>query len=108
ALKKAEAEWKCVEKTGIRLLFYLDADYPKRLKHCEDGPIMLYAKGKMDLNTQKVVSIIGTRTSSEYGRRVTEQLIAGLVPHNALIVSGLAYGIDIIAHQEAVKNGLQT
>lgn len=108
ALRMAEKELKFVEKSRIRLLFYLDKEYPKRLKHCEDGPILLYAKGEMSLNAEKTVSIIGTRNASDYGRRVTEQIVAGLVPHGALVVSGLAYGIDIIAHQAALKNGLQT
>ena len=108
ALREADEELKFIEKRGIIPLFYLDKDYPRRLKHCEDGPILMYTQGEMNLNNPKVVSIVGTRNATEYGKRNTEKLIEGLKKHNALIVSGLALGIDVIAHRSAVQHGLET
>lgn len=108
AMKKAEAEIKFIEKSGIKPIFYLDKDYPRRLKHCDDGPLLLYSKGACDLNPPKVVSIVGTRNVSSYGKQLVEKLVSGLKDHHALIVSGLAYGVDVHAHKEALKNGLST
>ncbi|GAB5538641.1 MAG: DNA-processing protein DprA [Salibacteraceae bacterium] len=108
ALIKAEKEISFINEQEITPLFYLDQRYPKRLRHCEDGPLLLYTKGNMDLNAQKVVSVVGTRNSTTYGATLVERLIADLAPHQALIVSGLAHGIDVIAHREAYKSGLQT
>jgi len=106
--QRAEEELKFIEKNNIQPLFYLDADYPKRLTHCEDGPVMLYFKGKTNFNTTKVISIVGTRESTEYGERMCNKLIEDLAAHDVLIVSGLAYGIDICAHKAALKNNLPT
>jgi DNA processing protein len=108
ALRRAEQEIKYIEKADIIPIFYLDKKYPTRLRHCDDGPILMYTSGNMDLNRQKVVSIVGTRNATEYGRKLTELLIDGLKIHDALIVSGLALGIDVIAHKAAVQSGLQT
>lgn len=108
AFKQAEEEIKFIEKRGIKPIFYLDKEYPKRLLHCEDGPLMLYAKGNIDANRPKTVAIIGTRNATEYGKRQVEKLVEGLAKHDCLIVSGMAYGIDIIAHRAAVQNNLQT
>ncbi|HAW20446.1 MAG TPA: DNA-protecting protein DprA [Flavobacteriales bacterium] len=108
AYRLAEAEIKFIEKNEIKPLFYLDPQYPRRLKHCDDGPILIYTKGQMILNPTKVVSIVGTRTATDYGRKLVDRLIDGLKPHNALIVSGLAYGIDAMAHKAALNGGLQT
>jgi DNA processing protein len=106
--QRAEEEIKFIEKNEIQPLFYLDANYPKRLTHCEDGPVMLYFKGKANFNSEKVISIVGTRESTEYGERMCNKLIEDLVEHDVLIVSGLAYGIDICAHKASVKNNLAT
>ncbi|MEZ4720673.1 MAG: DNA-processing protein DprA [Flavobacteriales bacterium] len=108
ALELAEPELKFIEKNNVRPIFYLDKDYPKRLKHCEDSPLLLYISGNMNLNVPKVVSIVGTRNATSYGAKITERLIDGLKAHDALVVSGLALGIDIIAHRAAVQAGLQT
>lgn len=108
ALRVAEKECEFVERAQIQPLFFLDEAYPRRLKHCNDGPILLYTQGKMNLNVPKVVSIVGTRRATEYGLRFVEQLVRDLVPHNPLVVSGLAYGIDVAAHRAALDNGLQT
>ena len=108
ALSRAEEEIRFIEKEKITPLFFTDADYPDRLKQCDDSPVMLYAKGKMDLNTEKIVSIVGSRKSTEYGRKMCEQIVESLAPYNVMITSGLAYGIDIIAHRSSLKNNLST
>ncbi len=104
----AESEIKKCEKQQIRILFYTDKEYPKKLKHAPDAPVVLYYKGAADLNGKKTVAIVGTRKSTSYGRDFTEKIVEQLKPHQALIVSGLAYGIDICAHKAALKNGLET
>ncbi|MDF2438781.1 MAG: protecting protein DprA [Bacteroidota bacterium] len=106
--QRAEDEIKFIEKNRITPIFYLDADYPKRLTHCEDSPVMMYFKGQADLNAEKIISIVGTREATDYGRELCEKLIADLSGFNPLIVSGLAYGIDIYAHRAALDNGLKT
>ncbi|MFT4681400.1 MAG: DNA processing protein [Granulosicoccus sp.] len=107
-LGRAEEEIKQMEKRGIEPLFYLDSKYPKRLFHCDDGPVMLYTKGEMNLNQEKVLSVVGCRKATEHGKSFTEKLVADLAARNVTIVSGLAYGIDIAAHKAAVKNNVQT
>ena len=97
-----------IRKYKITPLFYLDADYPSRLKNCDDSPVMLYFKGNADLNAQKIIAIVGTRNATEYGKQVCEKLIEGFAAYNITIVSGLAYGIDIAAHKMALKNNLPT
>jgi DNA processing protein len=105
---RAEEEIKFIEKNAITPLFYLDSNYPKRLTHCDDSPVMLYYKGNADLNATKVISIVGTREATEYGKKTCEKLIADLANYNVLIVSGLAYGIDIHAHKAALEHSLPT
>ncbi len=106
--KIAEDEIKFIEKHHIEPLFISDKDYPKKLLNCYDAPVMLYYKGNADLNNQKSLSIIGTRNHTEYGKRMTEELIENLKEHHITIYSGLAFGIDAIAHKSALKNNLQT
>lgn len=108
ALQKASLELELAEKQNVQLLFYTDAAYPQRLKQVSDSPPLLYYKGKGDLNTSKTVGIVGTRQATEYGRAVTEDFIEQLEKHQCLIVSGLAYGIDIAAHKAALKMNLPT
>ena len=107
-MRRAEEEIAFIEKNGIKPLFYLDHDYPKRLQHCHDGPLMLYYKGNADLNATKVVGIVGTRNITEYGKYVGDKLIEELSIDNVLIVSGLAYGVDAMAHRAALKYDLDT
>lgn len=107
-LGRAEEELKQIEKRGIIPYFYLDPDYPRRLFHCDDGPVMLYTKGEMDLNPDKILSIVGSRKATDHGKGFTEKLVADLAARNVTIVSGLAYGIDIAAHRSAVKSNVQT
>lgn len=106
--KDAEDEIKFIEKHHIKPLFITDKHYPQNLLHCYDAPTMLYYRGTDTLNTQKSISIIGTRTNSDYGKQVTEQLIEQLASENITIYSGLAFGIDAIAHKAAIKNNIPT
>jgi DNA processing protein len=106
--KSAEEEIKFCHKHHISPLFLKDIDYPQRLLHCYDAPTVLYYRGNANLNNTKVVSIIGTRSNSDYGKQITEQIIEALQPLNVLIISGLAFGIDAIAHKAAVQNSLPT
>ena len=108
ALKRAEEELLFIEKHGIEVLFFSDENYPKRLKNCFDSPILLYFKGKADLNHARIISIVGTRNATEYGRTLCKQLCEVLAPYNVLIVSGLAYGIDVATHKECINNNIAT
>lgn len=108
AYTRAEKEIYFIEKNNIVPLFFTEAKYPQRLKHCSDSPIMLYYKGNSDLNAEKIVSVVGTRTPSLDGKILTEKLINDLQKTGCLIVSGLAYGIDIEAHKSALNCGLET
>ncbi|MGB4399583.1 MAG: DNA-processing protein DprA [Daejeonella sp.] len=108
AFERAEKELSFIEKYNIQALFITEDNYPKRLKNCYDAPVMLFFKGNADLNTGKVISVVGSRNSTDYGRDICSSLLAGLKTHNPLIISGLAYGIDYLAHKEAVKNSIST
>lgn len=107
-LAQAERELAYVRKHKLRMLFYLDDDFPKRLRHCEDAPVLLFTRGSAELDAGRSVSIVGTRSPTDHGRRVCEELVEGLKESGAMIVSGLAYGIDIVAHRTALKAGLNT
>jgi DNA processing protein len=108
ALRLAEKELIFAGKHGIELIFYTDARYPKRLKNCADSPILLYSKGKMELNMPKVISIVGTRNATDYGKQLCRQLIEELQQYNVLIASGLALGIDVAAHKECLRLNVPT
>ena len=110
ALRLAEEEMKFVEQKRLRVLTLNDVDYPQRLRECEDAPLVLYYCGSANLNSQRVISIVGTRKCSEYGREVCNNFIADLKRYypDTLIVSGLAYGIDVCAHRAALDNGMST
>lgn len=104
----AEAEINFIHKFHIQPLFLTDAAYPKRLLNCYDSPTLLFYKGSADLNASKIVGIVGTRSNTDYGKGFTEKLVKDLAEQNLLIVSGLAFGIDAIAHKAALKNSLAT
>ncbi|MCS7018661.1 MAG: DNA-processing protein DprA [Cytophagales bacterium] len=108
ALRKAEATLKQAAKEGIQLLFYTDTAYPQRLRQLADAPALLYWQGNATLNAALTVGIVGTRKATSYGKTVTEQIVAQLQAFQAHIISGLAYGIDIVAHREAIKHNLPT
>lgn len=105
---KVEEEIFFIKKNNVEPIFFTDGRYPNRLKYCEDSPVLLYFKGKADFNSSKVISIVGTRNATDYGKEFCKKFVEDLKPHNALIISGLAYGIDIHAHKYAVANGLPT
>jgi len=108
ALIRAEDELKYVEKNGVEVIFYTGEKFPKRLKNCYDAPILLYVKGSADLNARRIISIVGTRNATEYGKHQCRQLIEELQQYNVLVVSGLALGIDVAAHKECVKHHTPT
>jgi DNA processing protein len=105
---RAEEEIGFIKKYKITPLFLTDKNYPQRLLNCYDSPPLLYFKGNADLNYPRIVAIVGTRNNNEYGKRICEKLIEELVDEDVLVVSGLAFGIDSIAHKTAVKNNLKT
>jgi len=110
ALHRAEEEMIFIDKNKIQTLCIRDDDYPKRLVRCQDAPLVLYFKGTVNLNASKIISIVGTRKITDYGRKLTETLIndlAELFP-DTVIVSGLAYGVDVCAHSNSLKQHLPT
>lgn len=105
---EAEKEILFMERYGIRALFCTDPDYPQRLHHCYDSPVLLYFKGAASLNAKRMVSVVGTRRPSAYGRRICRQLTEELAAAQVTVVSGLAYGIDVLAHETALQAGTPT
>jgi DNA processing protein len=108
ALSEAEREIAFLKKHRIKVLFYSDDDYPQRLKNCHDAPILLYYKGNADLNHPRIISVVGTRKATAYGRQLCQQLAETLAPYNVIIVSGLAYGIDVASHKESLVHNIPT
>ena len=110
AMKRADFELHYMQEHSIRGLVLGDDDYPQRLCECPDAPLVLYYKGNCDLNQTKIVSIVGTRQMTVYGQDLIRHFVSDLKRHcsNVLIVSGLAYGVDIYAHREALSNGYET
>lgn len=109
-MRKADEELSFVEKHNIQTFFFTDKLYPGRLKQYDDAPILLYYKGTADLNQQKTISIVGTRKASQYGIENCKNMISSFTEkgYKVLIISGLAYGIDIAAHKAALKSGQET
>ncbi len=107
-LEEAEKELEFIVKNNIQCLFYTDEKFPQRLKHFNDSPAMLYFKGNAELNHHRIVSIIGTRTPSPHGKVICEELVAELQKYNVMIISGLAYGIDVTAHRKSVSLNIPT
>ena len=108
SFQEAEREMVKAEKEGIEILFFTDKKYPQRLRSIEDAPSLLYYKGNTNLNPITSLGIVGTRQATEYGKEMVEKICRELVPHQPLLVSGLAYGIDIHAHKQALHHGLNT
>lgn len=108
ALLRAEQEIEFIIANNVKAISYTDPDYPWRLKNCNDSPVILYYKGNADLNPDRVVAVVGTRTPSQYGRYVTEKFIKELSLSGCLVVSGLAYGIDVAAHKSCLDNNVPT
>ena len=105
---KAEQELKFIKDNNINTSYYLDENYPEKLKHCIDGPVLLFTSGNINLKNKKIISIVGTRQITSYGTEFCKKLIADLAPLDPIIVSGFAYGVDIVAHQAAMEHNLQT
>lgn len=105
---RIEKEITFLERTGIRALFYTETDYPERLKHYPDAPVVLFMRGSANLNHQRTLAVVGTRQPSPQGTAICEEIIANLKPFDVQIVSGLAYGIDGAAHQAALQASLPT
>lgn len=105
---KAEEEISFIKKYKITTLFITDKEYPQRLLNCYDSPPLLYYKGNADLNSTRIIALVGTRNNNEYGKNICEKLIEELKNEDILIVSGLAFGIDTIAHKNSIKNNLMT
>lgn len=99
---------KFISDTGIQVHYYQNESFPRRLLHCPDHPIVLYSKGTVNMNADKVLSIVGTRRATPYGKEITNQIVTSFKDYNIIICSGLAFGIDAQAHQSAVQNNIQT
>ncbi|MEO6723079.1 MAG: DNA-processing protein DprA [Ferruginibacter sp.] len=106
--ESSEDEVKFIAQYKITPLFITDEKYPRRLLNCYDSPTLLYYRGNADLNTSKIISVVGTRGNSEYGKWACEKFLEELAGENILVISGLAFGIDTIAHKSALKNNLST
>lgn len=108
-LPQASEQLSIAQKQSVTILSYLEEGYPYRLKHAIDAPLVLFYKGQANLNAQKTVAIVGTRKSTSYGQAITGQLVEGLKAyHDVLVVSGLAYGIDITAHRACLHHHIPT
>ncbi len=107
-LLEAEKELKYIKDNNIKVLYFEDANYPDKLKHCIDAPILLFETGRVNIKEQRLISIVGTRKITTKGMAFCEQLVEQLAIYNPVIVSGFAYGTDITAHKAALKHNLQT
>lgn len=106
--QKAESEMNFIQNNGISVAYFQEGSYPERLKHCFDSPLLLFSAGNINLSQQKIISIVGTRQITSNGTEFCKKFIEELAPLNPVIVSGFAYGVDIVAHQLAMEFGLQT
>ncbi len=104
----AEAEFDFINRNGIELTYFMEADYPDYLQHCLDGPVLLFQKGNIDIKGKKIISVVGTRNITSYGTAFCQTFIEEIAPLNPIIVSGFAYGVDITIQRAAMEMGLQT
>ena len=104
----AESEVKFIQEHNIKTTFFLDKDYPYRLRNIPDCPILLYSRGDISFSPERIIAIVGTRKITEYGRQFVKRIVEDLKPYNPTIVSGMAYGVDILAHKECLKNDVPT
>ena len=107
-LKAAKTEFQFIQENGISYTYFMDQEYPAYLKHCLDGPILLFKRGNINMEGRKIISVVGTRNITSYGMAFCEKFIKDIAPLNPIIVSGFAYGIDICIQKTAIKYGLQT
>jgi DNA processing protein len=106
--EKANQELEFIHKNNIKVSFFKEENYPERLKHCIDAPVLIFSAGNINLENKRIISIVGTRQITSYGIEFCKKLIEDLSPLDPIIVSGFAYGVDIVAHQLAMENDLQT
>lgn len=106
--EKADQELKFIRSNQINVSYFQAEEYPDRLKHCIDSPVLIFSAGQINLKNKKIISIVGTRQITSYGSEICKKLIEDLAPLDPVIVSGFAYGVDIVAHQLAMENNLQT
>lgn len=107
-MNAVEKEVAFIDKHKIKVLFWSEPEYPVKLKQCIDAPVLLYFKGNANLQTKKVISIVGTRNASDYGKSICEEFVASFRQEEVLVVSGLAHGIDSFAHEACLKNQIAT
>lgn len=107
-MDRVEEELKFIEENDVQVILYTDKNYPINLKQTEDSPIVLYGKGNLNFNNPKIVSIVGTRKVTQRGKDICATLLEKLKPHDLLVISGMAYGVDIHAHKVCVKNDIAT
>lgn len=107
AINLAKKEIDYIEKNSIRTIFYQDEEYPNKLRHCDDGPVVLFGKGKLDFNSRNI-AIVGTRKATPYGKKMVDEFIEDLVDYDVQIISGLAFGIDIHAHKKSLEKKIPT
>ncbi|MEL1239975.1 DNA-processing protein DprA [Flavobacterium flavipallidum] len=105
---KANKELEFIQNNSINVSYFQNENYPDKLKHCVDAPVLLFTAGNIDLKNRKIISIVGTRQITSYGTEFCKKLIEDLAPLDPVIVSGFAYGVDIVAHQHAMEHNLQT
>ncbi|MBF4515344.1 DNA-protecting protein DprA [Flavobacterium sp. ANB] len=106
--EKANQELEFIKSNNINVSFFQDESYPDRLKHCIDSPVLIFTAGNINLKNKRIISIVGTRQITSYGTEFCKKLIEDLAPLDPVIVSGFAYGVDIVAHQLAMEHNLQT
>ncbi|WP_299533796.1 DNA-processing protein DprA [Ulvibacterium sp.] len=107
-LEAAQSEYEFIQENEISYSYFMDSAYPSYLKHCIDGPILLFMRGNLDWEARRIISVVGTRNITSYGMAFCESFVADIAPLNPIIVSGFAYGVDICIQKAAMKYGLQT
>ena len=107
-IHKAQIEWEQCIANNIQVITYNDNAYPKRLLHCKDAPYLIYVKGEADLNNQRMISIVGTRKITQYGKSIVKQIVNQLEGYGISVVSGLAYGVDGHTHRNCLEVNIPT
>jgi DNA processing protein len=108
ALEEAKKQADFIAKNSIQIHFFTDSNYPRRLRQCADAPLLLFSLGAFDPNPSRTIAVVGTRSATDYGKMLCEELIHQFEGTNIQVVSGMAYGIDIIAHQACIRKGIET
>ena len=108
AFERVTQELRFISENNINVSYFLDDNYPNRLKQCIDGPVLLFSAGNINLEDKKIISLVGTRQITSYGTEFCKKFMEEIAPLNPIIVSGFAYGVDILVHQLAMEHGLQT